>query len=62
MYSAEISRVNPSCFLFLIDQSGSMADALDAGPQASDRPGGPGTGRTKAQGVPMPSIGCCKIW
>lgn len=25
-YSAEISRHNPSCFLFLIDQSGSMAD------------------------------------
>jgi len=25
-YGAEISRVNPSCFLFLIDQSGSMAD------------------------------------
>ncbi len=27
-YSAEISRRNPSCFLFLIDQSGSMADAF----------------------------------
>ncbi len=25
-YSAEISRSNPSCFVFLIDQSGSMAD------------------------------------
>ena len=25
-YSAEISRSNPSCFLFLIDQSGSMED------------------------------------
>src|SRR5262249_43627045 len=25
-YSAEISRVNPSCFLFLIDQSTSMED------------------------------------
>lgn len=25
-YVAEISRVNPSCFLFLVDQSGSMAD------------------------------------
>jgi hypothetical protein len=24
-YTAEISRANPSCFLFLIDQSGSMA-------------------------------------
>lgn len=26
MYAAEISRANPSCILFLIDQSGSMAD------------------------------------
>ena len=23
-YTAEISRVNPGCFLFLVDQSGSM--------------------------------------
>ena len=28
-YQAEISRGNPSCFLFLIDQSGSMQDVLD---------------------------------
>lgn len=27
-YTAEISRSNPTCFLFLIDQSGSMADAV----------------------------------
>lgn len=27
-YIAEISRTNPSCFLFLIDQSGSMQDDL----------------------------------
>jgi hypothetical protein len=26
-YSAEISRTNPACFLFLIDQSGSMNDS-----------------------------------
>ena len=32
-YSAEISRTNPSCFLFLIDQSGSMQEPLD---QSSD--------------------------
>jgi hypothetical protein len=31
-YMAEISRSNPSCFLFLIDQSGSMADPF------SDKP------------------------
>lgn len=36
-YNAEISRTSPSCFLFLIDQSGSMQDAVG--------------GRTKAQGV-----------
>ena len=32
-YSAEISRTSPSCFLFLIDQSGSMADAFGNEPQ-----------------------------
>jgi len=30
-YQAEISRANPSCFLFLIDQSGSMADPFAGG-------------------------------
>lgn len=30
-YSAEISRTNPSCFVFLIDQSGSMGDLFGAG-------------------------------
>lgn len=30
-YSAEISRSNPSCFLFLIDRSGSMDDPFGAG-------------------------------
>lgn len=30
-YSAEISRDNPSCFLFLIDQSGSMEDEVAMG-------------------------------
>lgn len=38
-YSAEISRTNPSCFLFVIDQSGSMADQLF------------GVAKTKAAGV-----------
>jgi hypothetical protein len=27
-YTAEISRANPSCFIFLIDQSGSMAEPI----------------------------------
>ena len=39
LYSAEISRANPSCFLFVVDQSGSMLDAL------------PNQGKNKAQGV-----------
>jgi hypothetical protein len=31
-YTAEISRSNPTCFLFLIDQSGSMADTVPNNP------------------------------
>jgi hypothetical protein len=27
-YTAEISRGNPTCFIFLLDQSGSMADTF----------------------------------
>lgn len=59
-YSAEISRANPSCFLFLIDQSGSMQDVLDpTNVQAMDKPTvvdgrtytHTASGRTKAQGV-----------
>src|SRR5262245_49605965 len=38
-YSAEISRVNPTCFLFLIDRSGSMAGPLG------------GSGRRKSDSV-----------
>ncbi len=30
-YSAEISRSNPTCLLFLVDQSGSMADPFGGG-------------------------------
>lgn len=39
-YTAEISRANPGCFLFLIDQSGSMSD-----------PFGGAVGKKKAEGV-----------
>jgi hypothetical protein len=35
MYTAEISRTNPSCLLFLIDQSGSMADSVSGEPGRS---------------------------
>ncbi len=31
-YTADISRINPGCFLFLIDQSGSMSMALGGNP------------------------------
>jgi hypothetical protein len=31
-YTAEISRTNPTCFVFLIDQSGSMAEPIGGGP------------------------------
>lgn len=30
-YQAEISRLNPTCFLFLLDQSGSMSDPFAGG-------------------------------
>jgi hypothetical protein len=30
-YTAEISRTSPSCFVFLIDQSGSMQDPFGGG-------------------------------
>lgn len=40
-YTAEVSRANPSCFLFLIDQSGSMSDPFGASEVS----------KTKAQGV-----------
>ena len=36
-YTAEISRTNPSCFLFLIDQSGSMADTFGAGESSKSK-------------------------
>src|SRR5882724_2997607 len=39
-YSAEISRSNPTCFMFLIDRSGSMGDSVPAQ-----------EGRTKADAV-----------
>lgn len=59
-YTAEISRGNPSAFLFLIDQSGSMQDVLDpTNVQTLERPmtvdgrtyTHSASGRTKAQGV-----------
>ncbi|MBB5960416.1 hypothetical protein FHS29_007040 [Saccharothrix tamanrassetensis] len=32
-YAAEISRANPSCFVFLVDQSASMSDPIGGGAQ-----------------------------
>jgi hypothetical protein len=39
MYSAEISRANPTCFVFLLDQSRSMEDRIggDGGDQRKDQ-------------------------
>jgi hypothetical protein len=37
MYQAEISRTNPSMFLFLLDQSGSMADKFGGGGGQKDQ-------------------------
>ena len=31
-YTADISRANPACLLFLLDQSGSMTEALAGQP------------------------------
>ena len=39
-YTAEISRANPTCFLLLVDQSGSMAEPFGGKP-----------GKSKAEGV-----------
>ncbi len=39
-YTAEISRANPTCFLLLVDQSGSMAQGF-----------GGESGKSKAEGV-----------
>jgi len=39
-YTAEISRANPTCFLLLVDQSGSMAESF-----------GSESGKSKAEGV-----------
>ena len=39
MYSAQITRTNPTCIVLLIDQSGSMSDAFaggDAGRSKAD--------------------------
>lgn len=36
-YQAEISRLNPSCFLFLIDQSGSMSDPFGSGDRTKSK-------------------------
>jgi hypothetical protein len=45
-YQAEISRANPSCFLFLIDQSGSMGDPYSSGGEG-------GTSNSKATEVAL---------
>lgn len=36
-YRAEISRANPTCFLFLVDQSASMSEEISAGELAASK-------------------------
>jgi hypothetical protein len=38
-YSAEISRTNPTCFIFLVDQSGSMMEPFGAQPDKTKSDG-----------------------
>ena len=38
-YSADISRNNPGCFLFLVDQSGSMSGSLGGDPNETKKDG-----------------------
>lgn len=46
-YQAEISRANPSCFLFLIDQSGSMSDPFSGGESSKRKADGVSDGINK---------------
>ncbi len=39
-YTAEISRENPTCFLFLVDQSSSMKDEVSAGDDTQQKAAG----------------------
>ena len=39
-YTAEISRENPTCFLFMIDQSTSMKDEISAGDDTQQKASG----------------------
>ena len=36
-YTAEVSRTNPSCLIFLIDQSASMEDSFGGGESTRKR-------------------------
>lgn len=36
-YTAEISRTNPGCFIFLVDQSASMSDPMGIGEVTQQR-------------------------
>ena len=58
MYTAEISRDNPSCFLFLIDQSTSMEDAVSAGDDK--QPKADGVADTMNRWLQELSIKCAK--
>ena len=57
-YTAEISRDNPSCFLFLIDQSTSMEEEISAGD--STQPKATGVADTMNRWLQELSIKCAK--
>ncbi len=57
-YTAEISRDNPSCFLFLIDQSTSMEEEVSAGD--STQPKAHGVADTMNRWLQELSIKCAK--
>ncbi len=58
MYTAEISRDNPSCFQFLIDQSTSMEDAVSA--RDDHQPKADGVADTMNRWLQELSIKCAK--
>ena len=58
-YTAEISRENPTCFLFLIDQSRSMEDKISAGDSTQQKASG--VADTINRWLQELSIKCAKV-
>ena len=58
-YTAEISRENPTCFLFLVDQSRSMEDEISAGEETQQK--ATGVADTINRWLQELSIKCAKV-